>query len=569
MTDPAETRERSINARSMAWSVIAACAAPALILLSIVVQFLRFHEYSLLRPESLMLIGGATGIGVLVGLVSRLRSETLQPAFIAILLAVFVFYRPELTGLVSAAVAALAERTGDVDLSLAIVGLVLFFVLGSVTWLLRRHLDGIVVAVFGTIVVSTIVLPATTGGAPVERGSVPLARQDLPPVIHIILDEHIGLEGLPPEIAESEQAARAIQDTFQDFALYGRAYSRFAETQFSLASLMNGDLGEDVETAVGPASSGYEMNENAWFKRLKDQGYAIRVYQSSWLDMCGEPGLVDACYTYSMYSPNALQRADLPASAKLQALLGRLYIGSADQLPSAVASIEAIERFKTDIEAAPQGVAYVLHLMMPHDGYLYDADCNLLDPSDWGAAERDHGVTAATRASLYQEYLEQLICTDRQVGHIFDHLKRMGVYDDATVIVHGDHGSRIGVREHILDTPPSLTQQDLRDHYSTLLAVKTPQIDAQVHREPMPLQWFFAESFLGEKNKPARAGEVLLRQGNMPPFYAFTLTWPDTAADLPAPLASSEALQRSSDGGQAAPAVNMISAGPQLRPSIE
>jgi hypothetical protein len=565
MTEPAETRERSIDARSTAWRVIAACAAPALILLSIVVQFLRFHEYSLFRPESLMLIGGAVGIGVLVGLVSRLRSETLQPAFIAILLAVYVFYRPELTDLVSGAVAALAERIGDVNVSLAVVGLVLFFVLGCATWLLRRHLDGIVVAVFGTIVVSTIVLPATTGGASVERGSMPLARQDLPPVIHIILDEHIGLEGLPPEIAESETAARAIRDTFQDFALYGRAYSRFAETQFSLASLMNGDLGEDVVAAVGPASSGYEMNENAWFKRLKDEGYAIRVYQSSWLDICGEPGLVDACYTYSMYSPNALQRTDLPAAAKLKALLGRLYISSFDQLPSAIASMEAIVRFETDIETAPRGVAYVVHLMMPHDGYLYDADCTLLDPSDWGAAERDHGITAEARASLYPQYLEQLICSDRQVGQILDHLKRIGVYDDATIIVHGDHGSRIGVREHILDTPPSLTQQDLRDHYSTLLAVKAPQIDAHTHNEPVPLQRFFAESFLGEKNKPARAGEVLLRQENKPPFYSFTLEWPNVAA----PLASSDALQRSSADGPAASAVNVISATPRLRPSIE
>jgi hypothetical protein len=509
-------------------SLIFALAAPALILLTIVVHFLRFHEYGLLLPESLILMGGAAGIGALVGAVSRLRPATLGPALIAITLGVFVFYRPELTSRIMGIVERLGETIGDVGVALGLVGLGLFIAFCSITWLLRRHLNTIVVAVFGTIVLTTIALPISTGGEPVESGSLPADLKDLPPVIHIILDEHIGLAGLPPEMPESAPAARAIEATYKDFALFSRAYSRFAETQFSLASLMNHDLGEDVSTALDSRSDGYTLTGSAWFDRLKDQGYATRVYQSTWLDMCSRNASVDACYTHSLYSPNAFQRTRLSTMAKLEVLLGRLYIGGAHQLPSALASMEALERVRSDIAQTPRGVAYIVHLMMPHDGYLYKRDCTLADPSEWGEAVRDHGVTAEIRSQLYRLYLEQLTCSNLAMRRLLDELKRLGVYDEATIIVHGDHGSRIGERAHILDSPPSLTQQDLRDHYSTLLAIKAPGMTPGLRQEPEALQSVFATSFLGGRNGDRIASdEVFLRQGKKGPFHTFTLDWPN------------------------------------------
>lgn len=527
MSEPASAQSDRPAPTSPAISLILAMAAPALILLAIVVQFLRFHEYGLLLPESLILMGGATGIGALVGTISRLRPATLGPALMAITLGVFIFYRPELTSRIMAMVERFGETIGDVGIAFALVGLALFIAFCSITWLLRQHLNAIVVAVFGTIVVTTIALPTSTGGEPVESGSLPAKLQDLPPVIQIILDEHIGLAGLPPEMAESAPAARAVETTYKDFTLFSRAYSRFAETQFSLASLMNRDLGEDVSTALDSRSDGYTLTESAWFDQLKDAGYALRVYQSTWLDMCSRIASVDSCYTHSLYSPNAFQRTGLSTLAKLQVLLGRLYIGPAHQLPSALASMETLERVRSDIAQAPRGVAYIVHLMIPHDGYLYKSDCTLADPSEWGEAVRDQGVTAEIRSELYRLYLEQLTCTNLAVGRLFDDLKRLGVYDQATIVVHGDHGSRIGERANILDSPPSLTQQDLRDHYSVLLAIKAPGMVPGLRQEPESLQSVFATSFLGGQNgDPVAPGLVLLRQGKKGPFYTFTLDWP-------------------------------------------
>ena len=56
MTD---TAEAAAPPRQASWHRIVPYVAPALVLLAVVVPFLRFNEYSLLLPESLILLGGA------------------------------------------------------------------------------------------------------------------------------------------------------------------------------------------------------------------------------------------------------------------------------------------------------------------------------------------------------------------------------------------------------------------------------------------------------------------------------------------------------------------------------
>lgn len=505
---------------------LAPYAAPALVFLAVVVHFLRFHEYSLLLPESLILMGGAVVIGATIGALGRLRPETLAPALMALTLGVFLCYRPEIISSILGVAKAVVD---DAALALGLAGLVVFLALVTISWLLRRHLDTIVVAVFGTIVVTGLVLPTVKGGEPVETGSLPAKLKDLPPVIHIVLDEHIGLAGLPPEMPESAPAARAVEATYEDFALFSHAHSGYSETEFSLASLFNHDIQDDGDmwAALEPRAAGYTLKQSNWFDQLKNEGYALRVYQSDWLDMCSRIASVDACYTYPLYSPNAVQRSSLGTLARLKALLGRLYIGPAHQLPSPVASMEALKRFQSDIAETPRGVAYVVHLLLPHDGYLYTRDCTLADPSEWGEAERSHSISAETRAELYRHYLPQLMCASVAIEGVLNELKQLGVYDEATIIVHGDHGSRIG--EHAYrETSEPMTQQDLLDHFSTLFATKAPGIAPGVRAESMSLQRTFAKMFLDGGPRSAPNDIVRTWDEDAHAFVELTFSWPDS-----------------------------------------
>ncbi len=531
MTEAAEKK----NARS-AWRILAYFAAPALVLLAIVVPFLRYHQYNLLLPESLILLGGAVAVGVVMGALSLLRPETLGPMLMALMISVYLFYRREVTDAFVHAANAIGEVTGHTVAVLTMFALALFLATCVVAVLMRRHINTIAIAVFGTIVITTVALPVETGGEPVETGALPKSLNDLPPVVHIILDEHIGLAGLPAGVPGSEEARQAIESTFADFALYSHAYSRFPETKYSLTSLMNRDLGIDVGAHLDSSLYSSAPLENDWFDVLKAKGYAIRVYQSAWFDMCKGPHAADSCYTYSFFSPNAIQRAPLSTTQRLRALARKLFIGrNALQLEPLVAQ-EALARFRTDLTEHPRGVAYIVHLLIPHFGYLYSDKCTLLDPAQWERESfgDDQAYTAEERKSLYRRYLAQLVCADREMQGLFAEMKKLGIYDEASIIIHGDHGSRIAEQPYLTEMPEALTVQDKIDHYAALLAIKAPGIEPGLRDAPAALQNVFAKTFLGGTLPGSPSpGDVFIRIDEDDDFAHLRFTWPD----VPAPIA--------------------------------
>ena len=519
---------------ALRWQRLALYTAPALVLLAVVVPFLSFHEYDLLLPESLILIGGAAALGSAIGALSRVRRQTLGPMLMALTLCVYIFYRQEVTDALVVMANAIAGTTGYAAIALAILGVALFLAIALVCLTVRQHLDSIVAAVFATIVLSTVVLPTETGGEPVEAGALPKVLRSLPPVVHIILDEHIGLAGLPAGLEEAAAAGEAMQEVYKDFALYGRAYSRFAETKYALTSLMNRDIGADVGKMLESDLYKFAPTENAWFDLLKKKGYAIKVYQSAWFDMCGAHGAVDACYTYSFFSPNAIQRAPLSTGQRLRALALKLFMGRGTLQLEPLVGMEALDRFRSDIAAVPRGVAYIVHVLIPHFGYLYADDCALLDPSQWERERfgEDQAYSPAERISLYRRYLSQLACATRQMDLLFAELKRLGVYDEATIIVHGDHGSRIAEKPFLTEMPQTLNGQDMIDHFATLLAIKAPGVAAGIRAEPAALQHVFAETFLGgSRSGGPNPDEVFIRiDDEEDRFAALEFVWRDAAA---------------------------------------
>ena len=513
---------------------LAPFAAPALVLLAIVVPFLTFYKYNPLLPESLILIGGAVLLGVAVGALGRI-GRVIAPMLLAFTIFVYLFCRQDVIAFLNKATNVIGATTGHPFIVLATLGIGLLGLTGLICFALRRHLDTIVVAVFGTMIVSTIVLPVGADGEPVSTGALPKSLAALPPVIHIILDEHIGLAGLPADFEGSAAAKRIIPATYKDFALYSRAYSRFPETKYSLTSLMNRDRGADVTDLLEGDSYSFSPKENDWFDVLKQKGYAIRVYQSTWFDMCGESPAVSACYTYSMFSPNPIQRSQLSTRQRLGVLRQKLFVSPRALQLEPMVSLNTLARLRADIAEAPRGVAYIVHLLIPHHGYLYASDCSLRDPKEWVSFDRDGGYSAKERARLYRSYLGQLVCADKQMHQLFAELKALGVYDDATIIIHGDHGSRLAEGPFITPSPEILTAQDRLDHFSTLLAIKAPGVTPGIHEEPVVLQQIFAQTFLGGGLPTSPApGKVFVRTSiDGESFDTIDFAWPDA----PGPIA--------------------------------
>jgi hypothetical protein len=240
--------------------------------------------------------------------------------------------------------------------------------------------------------------------------------------------------------------------------------------------------------------------------------------------MCG--GGADSCYTYPLFSPNPVQRAPLSAPARLRALAEKLVFGKPALQLGPLASTEALARFQADLAEAPRGVAYVVHLLLPHYGYLYNSDCSLADPSQWQRDEwgEDGRYAAAERAGLYRLYLAQTECATARMAGVLAQLRELGVYDEATIIIHGDHGSRLGEHPYVLDAPDVLTEKDLLDHYATLLAIKAPGVTPGLREQPAVLQRVFADAFLGGGGDPGRS--VFVRIGEGDEFAARAFVWP-------------------------------------------
>ena len=73
------------------------------------------------------------------------------------------------------------------------------------------------------------------------------------------------------------------------------------------------------------------------------------------------------------------------------------------------------------------------------------------------------------------------------MGRLFEQMRKLGLYDEATIVVHGDHGSRISLHSPSYLNRDNLTPEDYRDIYSVLFAIKQPGGVYREHPETVPL----------------------------------------------------------------------------------
>ena len=163
---------------------------------------------------------------------------------------------------------------------------------------------------------------------PAHEGAGPArAPSDLPLIVHLVLDEHIGLEGLPDDLTPrsfKEETRSFFVD--RKFRLFGAAHSEYPWTEQSLSHLLNLTSGKYVSDLLTQPTKRrtYRLTRNAYFQRLEQQGYAVRVHQTGFLDVCAGRIPPSAChctatprYGFSIHclSPRAKNCRSLLASS--------------------------------------------------------------------------------------------------------------------------------------------------------------------------------------------------------------------------------------------------------------
>ena len=452
-------------------------------------SYLHYQAYSLLRPESLaisailLVLGGAYGV-----LVHRTRSEYVRVVLIAVLVIVSI----------------------DLMMDIHEWRAVRYIAIFGGTWLLRLHITRIL-TLMSLAYLASAVATGPTRGDRIFRATTPSVARDLPPLVHLIMDAHIGAEGLPMEQASGRAAKEALIQyyTQRGFRLFTRAYSRYYKTEDAIPNELNFTASRTKSVWMDRSETGGTpaLLRNAYFRRLEQAGYETNVYHPPFIDYC-EPSrrTTRSCYmapsvrhlpalhlswaTSTWYvavfwltneSSSLLWARDLYELRLRKALVSlgwaaphwawmNVRLGQAGALA-------ITHRMADDIAAIPslRGEAFFSHVLLPHLPYLVNENCE-------GKADIAQGMLPdlvgrrrplpEARRARYVQYGLQLACVRRLVDTVLSKLDARGARD-AVVIVQGDHGSRIGSTP-ALGQP--LSRQSFNDFYSTLFAIRGPGI---------------------------------------------------------------------------------------------
>jgi hypothetical protein len=473
--------------RRLRGAATAALAAFA-VYLALLNNFLRFHGYPLLRLEVLYTVLAGAVLGILFGMVyflAGLLSKLPSRIAHAVLTAGLIVYA---VSLVSATSYALMAAAG---------GAAIAFIL-----LLDIQLLGpIALMAFATLVVASLGIGQQVDTLYHQAGiRRPSAIQN-PAIVHIILDEQIGIEGLPPG-SRNDELKKELKSfyTSNGFRVFGGAYSDYYNTANSIPFTLN--FGEKkAEGAFFASAKG-----NQYFNLLKHVGYRINVLQSEYIHYCSEP-LVDSCTTYNSAHYGSVADTSLSAGDKA-VILGkkmvpnmviraaakaylRLYdagyrlqvpVPSTNLNPTAINSLVALHRLEQELTDVRPGEVYFAHVLSPHMPYALRSDCTLAPIRQWRERVRSQPMVERQEA-----YARQVICTTTQIGSILRSVKRTPAGRDSIIIIHGDHGSRIARYEPLIENVGRFNDDDLVAGHSTLFAVRGPGIEPGYDPHPYRL----------------------------------------------------------------------------------
>jgi hypothetical protein len=491
--------------------------ALALIVLAPFVVLLSFHGYAYFTPEVMLIMAAALIVATLLALVISFASRLVRAVVLAAVIALFIEMHVEI------------PSTSSIVIALVFVTAVA--ALAALLWFLHEHATKILAVIFIVLIAMTLVRGSSESHLIVSKRTPTASSGNAEPplLIHLLLDEHIGVEGLPADLPGTRALRPDLVEfyTSRGFRLFGGAYSEYANTYNSIANLLN-----FTSRAVSRpylhhgGQARWDLSEAAYFELLQQRGYRLHVYQSAYMDLCRVEGVqLQECTTYPVKSLGLLQELDLSTFEKARAIgnalitqskvllvankvyerglrAALLHVGV--QLPSwrwqgplfgPLPVPDVLDRISADVQRHPRGHAFFAHLLLPHYPYVFDERCELRSStSDWltnRISSPDVLIynTPDSRAQKYERYAEQTRCLLTLLDDLLDALESRGLLDDAIIVVHGDHGSRIPVHypSGLTFSSGVLTEADFSDTFSTLYAIHAPGVAAGYDAAPLSL----------------------------------------------------------------------------------
>jgi hypothetical protein len=517
---------------------------PFIILLCPLAYYLKYFHVPVLTPDVMILIGVTLFTGMLFSLALYHAGWVRRTMVLALLLTFAFSFLPAVS-------------------SSFILNISFFISLFLIMWLNEKVMP--LIAVMASVfLITLLIFPVGKQFNQIKVSQVPQAKYNaaLPPIIHIIFDEHIGINAIPTTIGQGKQLQQQLQQFYlkQGFQLYPNAYSHYVRTYDSIPNLVNFTQKAEDAFYFPNGIQNSVLTQNAYFAQLSKQGYKIRVYQADYIDFCHAKGVnYQSCFSYPVFSMPTLYKQAIAWPARTLYLL-KAYLLSSQvyqnimfayayglqpllkhanlNLPvwdwgqsqlNGLLTLTAMQQLQTDVTQAPAGTVFFAHILLPHSPYMFDAQCHLKpQPASWtiNYDEGPVGNYPDRRALRYTQYEDQLRCVYQQLGQMFTAWQQAGVWDKAIIIVQGDHSARVPLAAPYIRNAAFLTQQDFNDSYPTLFAVKAPFMKPGLRPQQLAI------TYLLEHVMSQLLGQNLIND-TQPPYVYLTDTQEDSKVIMP------------------------------------
>jgi hypothetical protein len=458
-------------------------------------SFLRFYDISFLSSEAFYSFTVLILIGLVAGLIMALGGNLAQALISSVIIVLFIF---------SEANRALLYPEG---IRFRYVLLLSIFLVGTVLYFLRENRIRFLLIVFSVMWLMGSVSPSSgkiqvLETVPQELGKTPQPDTSLPPYVHIVVDEHIGIEGIPSSYDENNKFSLELKNKYidQGFFVFGRAYSRFRSTVRSFSNFLNFQSQVDSRANVIEGEKGVSFKPNALFETLTKRGYIINTYTTEDFFLCenGKTYRMGKCVAVlggglkhhhggSIILHNFVKKLRLfPLYAAVAPKLGIPEI-NAIAYPGTPKAVDSANKFIDFLSEGKRGNAYFIHLRLPHSPYLFDENC--LYNFD-GNFFKKEGMT-----EIYARYIKQIQCTHLIVDKIINKLDSKQESKDSTIVIHADHGSRIYEKP---DETALFTSEEYIQGFSAFFVIRSPALTPGYDRRPFALDELLKVSALSK-----------------------------------------------------------------------
>lgn len=343
--------------------------------------------------------------------------------------------------------------------------------------------------------------------------------KNTPAIIHLLLDEHAGIAAIPRSAVSKQDLDRFVAAyVARGFQVFTHAYSAEAITPRSIARLFNANEPSPLRNLREPRSYGPTTLLHAHALERLASTHNLDITQMDYVDVAHAVRQTNAVAQLTRYhetiASEILHTLPFTWNERLRLAVGSMmgwwYRGRHSALLAVwLETTQTGRRYALLFEkwrgiypiisrhmlqqitdrlacCGERGMYMFAHLIYPHFPYIYDADCTRKPIDQWRSKNELHLANAQTapalRTALYHAHFEQAQCVQRDVFALLDRaLANNPNLQDAVLLIHGDHGSRIASP---LNKGMRYNQQ-ARDMLGTFFAVRIPGISGRIIDTPV------------------------------------------------------------------------------------